>query len=98
MLAATAAVSITGYIPMQAATSGTLSITDDSMPMTPAMVNTSCTCLSSQFATSVSTPAVCSAATDIRIPRKKRIVGMSICLSTFVTRHLIDSSMPRLRS
>ena len=89
---------MTGYMPIHAATSGTLSITDESTPMTPAIVKTSCTCLSSQLATSVSTPALCSAATDIRMPRKKRIVGMSICLSTFETRHLIDSSMPRLRS
>ena len=85
-------------MPMQAATSGTLSMTDERMPITPVMVKTSCTSRSSQSATSVSTPALCRAATDIRMPRKKRIVGMSICLRIFETRFWIDSSMLRFRS
>ena len=81
---------------MQAATSGTLSTTDERMPMAPAMVNTSWTFLSSQSAMSVSTPPVCNAPTAIRMPRKKRIVGMSMCLRTLDTRGWIDSSMLRM--
>ena len=85
-------------MPIDAATSGTLSMTDESRPMMPVMVKTSWMFLSRNWATSVRMPALCSADTDIRMPRKKRMVGMSMCLSTFDTRFLMDSSMPRFLS
>ena len=72
--------------------------TDERIPTAVAIENASWTCVSRKCAASESTPAYCRPDTAISIPRKKSMVGISICFTTLATRFLIDSSMPRLRS
>ena len=72
----------TGYMSMQAATSGTLSTIDERMPMRPLIRYTLWNVSLSHAASSRSMPACPRAPTDIRMPRKKSIVDMSMLRTT----------------
>ena len=61
--------------------------------MMEVMVNTSWILLSRRWAVWLRMPAVCSPATDISMPRKKRMVGMSIFFTICDTRCLASSRM-----
>ena len=75
-----------GYMPIAAATRGTLSTIEDSNPSTIEIRYVLCTSLSSQPATDPRIPVDCSTATAMSIPRKKRIDGMSMREMTWGTR------------
>ena len=71
-----------------AATSATLSTPEDNKPITKAIIYGSCTCLSKKLDMSPNCPEVSRAPTAINIPKKKKIVVMSILGSNWDIRNL----------
>jgi hypothetical protein len=71
------------YIPIEAATSGTLSTMAEAIPIAAMMIALSLVKPSSQVAAVFKTSALSSAATARRIPRKKSILGVSILESAW---------------
>ena len=83
-------VSVTGYIPIAPATSGTLSTIAESNPIITFIIYTPSAVwplnvVSKYEATISNWPADCNEATASKIPKKKKIVGVSTFLKTPIT-------------
>ena len=74
------------YMPIVAATKGTLSMSADASPIAPATAPALGTADDSAVARSVSSPAASSAPTASRMPRKNIVASMSILRSASDTR------------
>lgn len=85
------------YMPMVAATRGTLSMTAEAMPMAVAMICSLGTCCCRKTATDLRMPAESRAPMDSRMPKKKRMPDTSILDSAAGTRRPSSSSPVRSR-
>mmetsp|Transcript_2130 Transcript_2130/g.7577 ORF Transcript_2130/g.7577 Transcript_2130/m.7577 type:complete len:399 (-) Transcript_2130:514-1710(-) len=85
---------VMSYMPIVAATSGTLSMTADARPMSAAISSWLGTWSLSHMASSFRIPDESSAAMDMRMPRKKKMPWVSIFVRALGTRSSSRSGLP----